>query len=147
MDERKLRWMPLFLMVRIVLGAILVAACVDKIAHPAGFARVITNYQIIPDGFVNVVAVILPWLEMVLGVLLIAGLWLPGTVMLTNMLLLTFFASLVFNVIRGLDVHCGCFSTHIQGKPDMAWYLLRDAAFLVMGAYLLLKTVLARRRR
>ena len=146
-NEGRLRKKPLFFIVRIALGAILVAACLDKIAHPAGFARVIANYQILPDGLVKVVAVILPWLELVLGALLIVGLWLPGAVALTNILLLTFFASLVFNVIRGLDVHCGCFSTNVQGKPDTVWYLLRDAAFLAMGAYLFIKTVLAGRRR
>jgi uncharacterized membrane protein YphA (DoxX/SURF4 family) len=145
-DEGKPGNEPLFVIVRIVLGAILIAACMDKILHPTGFAQLTANYQILPDSLVNVVAIILPWLELVLGSLLIGGVWLPGAVALTNMLLLAFFASLVFNVIRGLDVHCGCFSTSIQGKPDTAWYLLRDAAFLAVGAYLFLRTFLAGRR-
>jgi hypothetical protein len=54
-------------------------------------------------------------------------------------LLGTFFAALVFNVIRGLNIHCGCFSTNVDpaGASLMTWYLFRDASFLLAGGYLM----------
>lgn len=136
---------PLRFWVRLILGVIFLIASADKIYHPSAFAQAIYNYQILPGSFINIGAIILPWLEVILGLFLIIGLWLPGTVVLTNLLLATFFGALVFNVARGLDVHCGCFSTSGEGTPATAWYLIRDAAFLLMGGYLFLQEVLSRK--
>ena len=122
--------------IRLILGVVFVLASVDKIFHPAPFAQAIYNYQILPDVFINLTAIILPWLELLLGILLICGLWLPGAAILANLLLLVFFGALLFNVARGLDVHCGCFSTSTEGTPTTAWYLIRDTIFLVLGCVL-----------
>jgi uncharacterized membrane protein YphA (DoxX/SURF4 family) len=136
---------PLQFWIRLVLGAIFIIASADKIANPGGFAQAVHNYQILPDALINLTAIILPWLELFLGIFLIVGFWLPGTVTLANGLLVVFFGSLVFNVARGLDVHCGCFSTSTDGNPTTAWYLIRDAAFLLMGAYLFVAVVISRK--
>lgn len=132
---------PAVYWVRLSLGAVFAVASVDKILHPAAFAQAVYNYQVLPDAFINLTAIILPWLELLLGLLLIGGRWLPGAAILTNLLLLVFFGALVFNVSRGLDVHCGCFSTSSEGSPATAWYLIRDAIFLALGCYLSVKAV------
>ena len=71
------------------------------------------------------------------GFCLIAGIWLPGAVFTVNGLLIVFMASLIFNLARGLDVNCGCFSTG-GDAPSMStgWYLLRDVLFLAVGIFL-----------
>jgi hypothetical protein len=138
--------MPLLFWVRLVVGVIFIAASIDKILHPAAFARMIYNYQILPDAFINVTAIVLPWVELVLGGLLILGLWLPGTIVLANLLLLAFLGSLLFNLARGLDIHCGCFSTNTQGNPLTTWYIIRDAVFLLLGGYLLYGVFMTRGR-
>jgi uncharacterized membrane protein YphA (DoxX/SURF4 family) len=127
---------PAVFWIRLILGAVFVIASVDKILHPAAFAKVIYNYQLLPDVLINLTAIILPWLELLLGILLIWGLWLPGAALLANLLLLVFFGALLFNVARGLDVHCGCFSTSTEGTPATTWYLIRDTIFLVLGCVL-----------
>jgi hypothetical protein len=127
---------PLLFWVRLVFGVIFVAASIDKILQPAAFARMIYNYQILPGAIINVTAIVLPWVELVLGGLLILELWVPGAVFLANLLLLAFFGSLLFNLSRGLDIHCGCFSTNTQGNPLTVWYLVRDAVFLLLGGCL-----------
>ncbi len=63
---------------RLLLGGIFVFASIDKILHPAAFADAVYNYQILPDSLINLTAVFLPWLELILGGCLIAGVWLPG---------------------------------------------------------------------
>ncbi len=136
---------PLHFWLRLILGAIFVVASADKIYQPAAFAQAIYNYQILPGTFVNIMAIVLPWIEILLGLFLIIGLWLPGAVTLTNLLLMTFFGALVFNVARGLDVHCGCFNTSAEGAPETTWYLMRDASFLLMGGYLFFKVVVSRK--
>ena len=65
---------------RLLLGGIFVWASIYKILDPTAFAGVINNYQLLPDALINGFAVTLPWLELVLGVFLIFGLWLPGAV-------------------------------------------------------------------
>jgi uncharacterized membrane protein YphA (DoxX/SURF4 family) len=133
---------PLRFWTRVILGLIFIMASADKILHPKAFAEAIFNYQILPDSLINLMAIMLPWLEILLGLFLIGGFWLPGVVSLANALLVVFFGALVFNVARGLDVHCGCFSTGTKGEPATAWYLARDSAFLLMGGYLFFKEVI-----
>lgn len=138
-QKRKKVWWPLF--IRIILGLVFVVASVDKIRHPSAFAEVIYNYQILPEQFINIAAIVLPWLELFLGGCLLLGVWLPGAVVLTNMLLFSFFAALLFNIARGLDIACGCFSTSSEhvGGAIMVWYVLRDLFFLFLGGYLLFR--------
>ncbi len=140
-SKRSLLRKPLHFWVRLVLGGIFLIASADKIYHQVAFAQAIYNYQILPGALINITTIILPWLELIVGLFLLFGLWLPGTVTLTNVLLVFFFGALIFNTARGLDVHCGCFSTSTQGAPATTWYLVRDGLFLLMGGYLLLKTV------
>lgn len=120
------------------MAGIFLYASIDKIAHPAAFAKDIYNYQILPDALINLTALELPWLELFLGLCLLAGVWLPGAVLAVNGLLLVFLASLVFNLARGLNVDCGCFGAGGMG-PSMSTggYLLRDLAFLALGIFLL----------
>jgi hypothetical protein len=128
--------------VRWVLGGIFAFASLDKILHPGSFAELIYNYQILPGAWVNLTALVLPWLELLLGLLLIFGWWLRPAVILANLLLVTFFGALLYNLARGLDIHCGCFSTSTKGDPTQVWYVIRDSTFLMMGAYLFFRLVI-----
>lgn len=122
---------------RFGLGSIFIASSIMKIIHPAEFSNIIHNYQILPDSMVNLAAIILPWLEALLGVLMLFGIWLPGATVLVNLLLITFFSALMYNLARGLNIHCGCFTTDITGTPQTAWYIVRDSLFLLLGFVLL----------
>ena len=128
------------------MAGIFIYASIDKIANPAAFAKDVYNYQILPDALINLTALILPWLELFLGLCLVAGIWLPGAVITVNGLLIVFMASLIFNLARGLDVNCGCFSTGSDAPAISAgWYLLRDVGFLAVGVFLFYVVFLQRR--
>jgi uncharacterized membrane protein YphA (DoxX/SURF4 family) len=140
-----LRWRVLA--ARLILAGIFIYASLDKIAHPAAFANDVYNYQILPDALINLTALMLPWLELFLGLCLLTGIWLPGAVLTVNGLLIVFLAALIFNLGRGLDVNCGCFSTG-SDTPAMStgWYLLRDVVFSAMGAFLFYAMFVRRRQ-
>jgi len=123
---------------RLFLGGIFVYASFDKILHPFEFAEVVYNYQILPDWLVNLVSILLPWLELLVGLSLILGVWLPGAVLICNLLLMVFFSTLVFNMARGLDIDCGCFTVSVgtSSGGHMLWYLFRDGFFLSVGLFL-----------
>lgn len=123
---------------RLVLAGIFFAAAVGKIVDPAGFARAVYNYQLLPDAAINLTALILPWLEFLLAACLLFGFWLPGATLTVNALFVVFLAALLFNLQRGLNVHCGCFTTSAEGDPETTWYLIRDSGFLILGLLLFL---------
>jgi len=127
---------------RMILGAIFIYASIDKILHPAAFAKAVYNYQILPEGLINLTAIVFPCLELILGLFLIIGLFREGSLCIVTFLLLVFFGSMMFNLARGLDIHCGCFSTSTDGTTNtpMAWYVFRDGLFLLPALYLLYHT-------
>jgi len=120
---------------RLLLGVIFILAAIEKIAHPAEFAKITLNYHFLPGFMVNIVAIVLPWLEALLGVAILCGWMLPGATLLANLLLLVFFIALAQAAARGINVHCGCFSLKSGGPSNMAWYLVRDSLFLMLGAF------------
>jgi uncharacterized membrane protein YphA (DoxX/SURF4 family) len=124
---------------RIALGIVFVYAGYDKILHPAAFAKIIYNYQILPDELINLSAIFLPWLELTIGFLLIIGVWLPGSVLIGNILLIIFFCALMYNNARGFDISCGCFSTSIDDASQSNLYILRDFSFILISAFLFFK--------
>ena len=112
-------------------------ASLDKIAHPELFAEIIYNYKILPTGFVNLAAILMPWVEMISGLVLISGRWSwPSAAILTAMVLV-FIAAISFNLARGLDFQCGCFTTDSEARAANITTLLRDVALLVPGIILL----------
>ena len=127
--------------IRLILGVVFVMASVDKILHPARLLRrPSTTIRSFRTSSSISPAIILPWLELLLGILLICGCGCRAPLSSTNLLLVVFFGALLFNVARGLDVHCGCFSTSTEGTPTTAWYLIRDTTFVVLGCYLSVKS-------
>jgi len=91
----------LSLCARLILGAIFIYASIDKVLHPEAFAKAVFNYQILPHAFINATAIVLPWLELILGVFLIVGLFREGSVGLVTLLLLVFLGAMAFNLARG----------------------------------------------
>jgi uncharacterized membrane protein YphA (DoxX/SURF4 family) len=120
---------------RIVLGCVFIYASLDKIRHPDLFAEAVYNYQLLPEVAVNLVAVCLPWLELLSGSLLVLGLWMQGSIMILSGLMVVFIGALGINLARGLDIYCGCFITQ-STDPITLLTLFRDSLFLLLTFYL-----------
>jgi cobalt-zinc-cadmium efflux system protein len=121
---------------RILLGAIFLYASYDKILHPEAFSAIIFNYKILPPQMVNLAAIILPWLEAVCGAALVLGVNARGAAALTALLTTVFMAALGFNLMRGIDVQCGCFSA-APAEANTAFDLARDAVIFLLALYVL----------
>ena len=103
-----MRWVLLVL--RIALGAVMLYAAYTKLSQPwLVFALSIDSYQLLPEWAVLFVARTLPWFELVLGVLLIAGIGLRYAAAASSALLLVFFGIMVRSYAKGLGIDCGCF--------------------------------------
>jgi uncharacterized membrane protein YphA (DoxX/SURF4 family) len=139
------RWLThpwLTVRVQIALGAIFVVAAWPKIVDPPSFAHMIYNYRILPAGLINVSALIMPWVEMVIGLCLILGVWVRPARWIVGTMLVVFMIAISINLARGNAIDCGCFDTSAANLTyeerirDMWLVLLRDAGMLLMIAQL-----------
>jgi uncharacterized membrane protein YphA (DoxX/SURF4 family) len=99
------------LALRVLLGAFFVYASLDKIASPAAFAKAVYQWQIGGPVPSNVVAVTLPWIELLAGLLLVVGAWRREAAFVIGFLLAVFIVAAASVLARGIDVeNCGCVS-------------------------------------
>jgi uncharacterized membrane protein YphA (DoxX/SURF4 family) len=124
---------PILFLCRFILGGLFIYASIDKIAHPAAFAKIIYNYRLFPDFSVYPLAVFLPWVEMFTGIFLVAGIFKKTAASMLSILLILFIGALSFNLIRGLDFNCGCFTTAATGKSEPLGLIFRDFLLLIPG--------------
>jgi uncharacterized membrane protein YphA (DoxX/SURF4 family) len=122
---------------RLVLGGIFIYASLDKIAHPHEFAKIIDNYAILPDLLVTLPALVLPWLELIAGLCLVAGFWRRSSALWLSLLLLVFILALGVNAWRGIDLNCGCFSTSAADTESAYVLIFRDLLLLIPGLVIL----------
>jgi uncharacterized membrane protein YphA (DoxX/SURF4 family) len=95
---------------RVVLGWIFLAAGWSKIGQTMPTLASIYSYQIvIPDGLAEFIAMVLPWVELLLAVLLFAGLLFPWTLLAAGGVLVAFTVLTAQAWWRQLDIDCGCF--------------------------------------
>ncbi len=125
-----------YLLVRTGLGLIFIWASWDKLLNPADFAVIVDNYDILPRGAVNAVALILPWVECLCGLLLLCGRLVPGAVLTVDLLLIVFLLAAGLNYFRGLDVNCGCFSMSPDAGRNAAISFVRNFGLLAAGLWL-----------
>jgi len=128
------------LLVRSCLGIVFLWASWDKIAHPDEFAAIIINYDILPAAAVNMTALVLPWIELICGLLLLTGRLVPGAALTIDTLLIVFILATAFNLYRGLDINCGCFSVAPGAGNETIFNLVRDSLLLAAGIWLLIYT-------
>jgi len=102
----------------------------DKIASPAYFAGTIQNYQLLPDSLINLVAIILPWLELICGILLLAGIWHRSAALIISCLMTIFMIAILSVIIRGLDIECGCFGSNTSANWTR---IVEDVFFLLFS--------------
>jgi putative oxidoreductase len=141
MRARIISWLAspyLSLLFRWFLGAIFVYAGLVKIADPLGFALALYNYHILPAWMINPLAICLPWVELMAGVGLLSGIMVSGGALVVNGMLAIFAVAIGIDLIRGLDIVCGCFSTSATAEPISWLFVARDLLLLGMGLHILL---------
>ncbi|MCS5653154.1 MAG: DoxX family protein [Candidatus Marinimicrobia bacterium] len=125
---------------RIILGAVFLWASFGKILEPGDFARSISNYHIVPFGIENIIALILPWLELLIGMGLILGIMVDGSVQISAILLIMFILMIGQAMLRGFNIECGCGLK--EGEMIGLNKILENIVF-IGGAYI----VMQRRKR
>lgn len=141
---------------RLLLGALFITASYDKIGHAADFYWVVRDYHLLPCALGPLAAMVLPWIELVAGVLLILGLLTPGANAVVLGLTAVFTAGIISAIWRNLSMDCGCFDLFaivekiagadtarrgwVRALSTVGWpTVIRDIVFMLPGIYLLLR--------
>ncbi len=123
--------------IKIVLGITFIVAGYHKIADPAGFAGIIYGYDVFPGVSINLLAITIPFIELVAGFSLILGVYPRSALLIMNGLLSAFILVIGFNLLRGHQFDCGCFSFSGQSyTASNSSLLVRDVFLLGAGIYL-----------
>lgn len=120
--------------IRWYLGVLFIGACLHKMADPESFALDIATYDILPLVAINLVAIVLPWVEIVAGAMLVIG-WRvrTGSLLVVGMMVV-FLTALCIALARGLDMSCGCFASHgSEEDPISRLTVIRDLVWLTFG--------------
>jgi uncharacterized membrane protein YphA (DoxX/SURF4 family) len=127
---------------RLGLAAVWLTSGVLKAIDPDQTYIAVRAYDVLPPIGVEVVAGILPWFEIALGVLLLVGVGIRTVGVLSILLLLGFVAGVSQAWARGLLIDCGCFGGGGAVAPGQTAYvqeLLRDTGFIVLAAWLVVR--------
>ena len=117
---------------RLAVAGLFLGACLAKIQDPEGFALAVSRYRILPGVFVNWVAIILPWIELLCGLAVLAGparVRAAGALLIAGMLVV-FSLAISLNLLRGIEASCGCFSTRADAAVSDGWNLVRNGALI-----------------
>jgi hypothetical protein len=116
------------LILRLGLAAVFGYAAWTKLREPwMLFAMSVDAYHVLPEWGTVAVARTLPWAELLLAVLLLAGICKRATMPAASLLLAVFFSLMVRSYVRGEGIDCGCFG---PGEAISPVTLLRDGGLL-----------------
>jgi len=125
---------PVVLISRLILGAVFIYASLDKIMNPDDFAKAIGNYHVLPFGLENLLALVLPWVELLTGLCLIIGVMLDGATVLIILMNIVFIFAISQALARGISIECGCFSVSSEGGDNIGLQtILRDIGYLLLA--------------
>jgi uncharacterized membrane protein YphA (DoxX/SURF4 family) len=127
---------------RVVLGTVLLVAGAAKVVDPQASVAAVRAYELLPDGLATGVGWGLPFVEVMLGVVLLAGIAVRPAAFATAVLLAGFVAAVASAAARGLSIDCGCFGGGGPVPPGQTAYaaeIVRDLALLAVAAWLVVR--------
>jgi uncharacterized membrane protein YphA (DoxX/SURF4 family) len=138
-DKFKVAQPWLTLLARLILGGVLFAAGALKIGSLQKSAMAVRAYELLPVSLANFLGYTLPWIEIGVGLLLIAGVAVRISGLIGAFTMLAFIMAIAQAWARGLSIDCGCFGGGGAIDPEDTKYLseiIRDIGLLILGIYL-----------
>ncbi len=122
---------------QIVLGLLFLAAALAKIVDVASLAKEVHNFHLAPFWSEHLLAMTLPWIELMAGLALTLGIRPRAGAWVAGVLLVVFTAGVALAMARGLNFHCGCFGT--ADSTRIGWAKLGEnvgmLALAVLGSF------------
>lgn len=131
------RWFGV--MARLATGVVWIVAGVIKLPHPQESVTAVRGFQLLSPSLSDTVGHLLPMLEVVVGLCLLAGLVTRVAAVVSAVLQVAFIIGIASVWARGIAISCGCFGT---GGPDphafseYPWEIARDVGLLLLSLWL-----------
>jgi uncharacterized membrane protein YphA (DoxX/SURF4 family) len=136
-------WPWISTVARLGLAAVFLIAGGLKVTDLAASGRAVNAYRLMSYDTAKVVGAVQPFLEIALGLLLLAGLAVRLSAAISAVVLVIFIGGIVSAWARGLQIDCGCFSKggELTGgrTAEYGLEILRDVGFLALAGILLIK--------
>lgn len=117
------------LIVRCSLALLLATAAAHKLRDPREFHGIVLDYRLLPPRLAVRVARLLPWVELMLAVAVLAG-W-PAGLACAALVFVAYAAAMGVNLARGrAAIDCGCGGAP---QPLSVWLLVRNAVLAAMA--------------
>jgi uncharacterized membrane protein YphA (DoxX/SURF4 family) len=125
---------------RLALGVVWLVAGLAKVGDLDASVRAVRAYRLLPEVLAQVVGAALPLVEIVLGVMLLAGLFVRASAVVSALLMAVYVVGIASAWARGLRIDCGCFGSGgdlAAGEdPTYGWELARDAGLFLLAVLL-----------
>jgi uncharacterized membrane protein YphA (DoxX/SURF4 family) len=118
----------LTVLVRLALGCLFISSSLSKIQQAYDFLHDVYNYEIVGPKLGLLVAMVLPWMELVVGVCLRGGIFISGALLVCVGMAAMFSSVIVWALYQGLDISCGCFGS----GTDKVTYLTLMRALVIL---------------
>lgn len=129
--------MPELLAARLIMVCIFFVSSIGKISSFRTFANEILDYQLVSGKLAQLVAYVLPYIELAIGLFLLAGFLLTPTSMFAMFLLLIFTSAITINLIRGRRFSCHCFGSSSRAMIGPAT-LIRNLILVALAFWIFL---------
>lgn len=133
MKQFNQRFQPVItLLARLVLGGVLLAAGGLKVLKPTESANAVAAYKLMPTELAHLFGYALPWLEVALAILLILGIMVRPTAILSGFIMVVFIGAIASVWARGMLIDCGCFGGGGEIDPSLASQVRRTYFIEIM---------------
>ncbi|MBN2396132.1 MAG: DoxX family membrane protein [Candidatus Atribacteria bacterium] len=133
-SAKKREFPHVYIIARLILGMIFIYAGVYKISNPQEFVQVVKYLNFFPHPFVNIITSLLPWIELILGILLVTGILAKYAALVSSLLLVIFIYITIVNTFRGVANYCGCSpESFILSSNNPFVMVTRDFVFLLLS--------------
>ena len=127
------------LVARLIVGGVQIVAGLSKFSDPAGNVRAVRAYRILPESIVPTVGHALPTIEIVIGSLLVLGLFTRAMGVVSSLFFIAFIIGISSAWARGLEINCGCFGNGgVPANPQRQYAIdiARDVGLLLLSLWL-----------
>jgi uncharacterized membrane protein YphA (DoxX/SURF4 family) len=116
--------------VRLGLGCLFLYSALPKIRQPYDFLSSVYKYELAGPKLGVLVAMVLPWLELLVGVCLVGGIFVSGALLVSIAMGAMFTFVIASALYRGLNISCGCFSA--SGQEQIGYATLLRACVILL---------------
>jgi len=117
---------------QVSLGVLFAAAALAKLGDLGSFATQVHNYRIVPVATENLLALTLPWIELIAALALILNVRARAGAVVITAMLAVFTVGVIVAMSRGLNFECGCFGTFDATRVGLG-KVAQNLAMLALG--------------